>query len=498
VSVHLSVRSEEVRSFTNETFDTNRFAEYLDGFQAPAAIPAIRDFAARLQQLNATRVRIVDRQDLSERIHNTVLRVVPQLETELNNLTIPLSSEKRLVYQLADELLAAATSSYRILLKEQSRRLFGLASSGRALIPVQRMMILLSRRIFLAYRVYAAAPKGSWHELHELYEFAVRRGLANRAINESSVSPAVLYKRTLLVAFSGPSRLASDDFEFVFELIDRHADCATFAKPSSALGEGSTFLIQPNRDQAGELVSKDRLDAIQATDLMFSVGNVAKALLGEGSTGKSLPADDRAMARDVKLRAIIEMLIRQWSTGPVRQRSRLKTQAEVGIAVGLDKVWAHLNRKNPIDAGGGRWNVTNESSRGFALMHVSGVIDAVRIGEIVGIFSPATPGCHICVVRWILSNHAEHVEIGLEELTAAARPAMVRTMNDRTLGEPALLFSDAHATPDNPIVLTGIKQHIDEACELSIGELNAKLTLRPGRVVQRLATTQLVQFNSVP
>lgn len=121
----------------------------------------------------------------------------------------------------------------------------------------------------------------------------------------------------------------------------------------------------------------------------------------------------------------------------------------------------------------------------------------MRIGKIVGIFSPATPGCHICVIRWALSNHAEHVEIGLEELSAAARPAMVRTLSDRAPGEPALLFSDAHASQDNPIVLTGVRRPLDEACELSIGELNAKLTLSPGRIVQRLATTQLVQFSLV-
>ncbi len=143
------------------------------------------------------------------------------------------------------------------------------------------------------------------------------------------------------------------------------------------------------------------------------------------------------------------------------------------------------------------WNVANESSRGFALTYVSGAIDAVKIGEIVGIFSHATPGCHVCVIRWILSNGAGEIEIGLEELTAAARPAMVRTLSDRALGEPALLFSDAHGAQDHPIVLTGIRQQLDEACELSIGELNARLTLSPGRIVQRMATTQLVQFSSV-
>ena len=207
MSVHLSMRPEEAQSFTNESFDTHRFAEFLDALQAPATIPAIRDLANRIQHLNTMRVRIVDRQDLSDRVHNAVLRVLPQLEADLNHLHIPLLSEKRSLYNLADELLAAAASSYQCLLKEQSRRLFGLASSGRALVPVQRIMMLLSRRICLAYRIYAPPPKGTWHALHELYQFAARRGLADRVTSETFISPAVLYKRALLAAFAGTSRL---------------------------------------------------------------------------------------------------------------------------------------------------------------------------------------------------------------------------------------------------------------------------------------------------
>lgn len=332
--VHISIRPEAAPSFASETFDAHQFGEHLDALRAPPTISAIHDLAARIQHFNTLRVRIVDRQELSERIHNAVIPLVSQLEADLNDLTIPLSSEKRLLYNLADELLAAA-ASYQCLFKEQSRRLFGLASSGRALVPVQRLMIPQSRRIDLVYRVYATSPKGCWLALHEPHQFAVRRGLANRVVKESFIAPAVLYKRALLAAFAGPSRLTSEDREIVMALIDRHADRAGIAAPSPTLGEGSLFLIKPNRDQAGELLSKERLDTVQPKDLVLSVAAVEKTLLNEGATCKPMRAGDGSPAHDLKLRSNVEMLARQWRTGPIRQRNRLKTQAEVGIAVGL-------------------------------------------------------------------------------------------------------------------------------------------------------------------
>ena len=97
--------------------------------------------------------------------------------------SLPLPPEARAAAKVADDLIAQLAASYKALLVEQSRRLFGFASSGRALLPIQRRCCLLGQRLVLGYRIYATPPKGVWSELHELYQFAARRGLSQRELD---------------------------------------------------------------------------------------------------------------------------------------------------------------------------------------------------------------------------------------------------------------------------------------------------------------------------
>ncbi|MFN0299721.1 MAG: hypothetical protein ACKVQU_05115 [Burkholderiales bacterium] len=498
--IHLSLRPIEPNSPEIEQFDPQRFAECIGNVETQFGITPSRELLSRIHSLNGTRVRIALRQDLNERVHDLLKGTVPHLEAQLFNLNVPLSPEKRALFNLADDLLAALITSYKIQLKDQSRRLFGLASSGRAVLPVQRMMSLISRRICLSYRAYSSAPKGAWHELHDLHNFATRRGVAARVLNESSQSPASIYKRALLLAFSDPLRFTSDDLEFALELIDRHADRAEFT-PAKAAGEiEPAFLIKPHRDQAGSAYSSSQAVNLHPSDFLLNVGEVAKALL-QGATEGRVDAQDLNSPASIgrsRRDAIVALLARQWAAAaaPSRQLNRLKTQAHVGIQIGLSEIWAFLNKTTGVENSSARWLVTNESPRGFALTHASGPVAQVRVGEVVGVFAPNNPGCHICVVRWTLSDNPAHIEIGLQEIAPSARAANVRRMTTESPAEPALLLTDASASQNDPIVVTSVTK-LDSMCELTVGELDAKVRLQPNRIVERMATTQLVQFSSV-
>src|SRR5690606_25580026 len=127
---------------------------------------------------------------------------------------------------LADELLAEFAYSYKLLLVEQARRLFGLASSGRAQIPVVRAMQLLAERVRLSYRMYASVPKGLWLELHTLYLFALKRGFAHRSAIGRHLTPMGIYTRTLLVAFTEPLKLMQGDLARIDRWLARYGNRA--------------------------------------------------------------------------------------------------------------------------------------------------------------------------------------------------------------------------------------------------------------------------------
>ncbi len=486
MSVHLSIQPTGSVAPPLEAFDAQRFAEYVESLQTPTDIASVHDLLLGLHALNGTRIRILIRQDLSDDIHRKLLRIISQLEAELFNPSVPLSPEKRAYFILADDLLAALSTSYTILLSAKSRRLFGLAASGRALVPVQRLMSIASRRIALAYRCYTSPPKGVWLELHELHQFATRRGLATRIPHDSTISPTSVYKRALLLAFIGPQRLTSDELQLATELIDRHADLAALHPIRSEFDDSPAFLVKPYRDQSGDTHLRDKSIRIETKDFLFDIGKVAKALLAESppdATGHPGRED------------IATLLTRHWSASPSRQLNRLKTQAQVGIRVGLNDIWAHLNGTSAEGNAQSSWLVTNENPRGFALTHFSGPISPLKMGDLIGLFSPLNRSCHICVVRWMLSNTPAHIEIGLEELASSARPAVVRAVEDGSTGTPALLMREANATQDDPVLVIS-SCRLESQYEMSIGDLDTKLRLRPVRILEQMASTQRIQFQS--
>ena len=71
------------------------------------------------------------------------------------------------------------------------------------------------------------------------------------------------------------------------------------------------------------------------------------------------------------------------------------------------------------------WMVTNESPDGYALMHISGHTDHLKVGDIialqaVGEHAETPPAWHICIIRWAISENPEHIELGLQVLAPRA------------------------------------------------------------------------------
>lgn len=458
-----------------------------------------RMLADQLAALNAQRFRTTLRQDLNEVFYQAAMRVLPQLERSLADASLPLSNEVRNNARIAEDLVTELTTGYKLLLVEQSRRLFGFASSGRALLPVLRSMSLLARRVELAYRVYATVPKGAWSELHELFQFATRRALANRCVDNGLLTPTSVYTRALLLAFADPLHLMPGDLDVVIAFLDRHGDRATLGPANDRRSGQGLFVIKPQRDLPGYAVSKRHHPVPQSHDIVLGTLPLAELLLdrlaklanGESPIALELPeANDPARLRD-----ILGRLVKHWGAVPNRKFNRLRTHARVEISVGIDDIWAFLDGQTP--GASGEWMVTNESPRGFALAHVSGAMTPLRVGEVVGLRARDARTCHVCVVRWVLSDNPEHLELGLEELAPTARPAQVRKLRsaDKTT-HAALLLPEVPGQNRAPSIITPLMA-LDSTCELCIGELQAKLRVRPSRVIERTASVQLLQFNSV-
>jgi len=456
---------------------------------------------AQMTGLNRARVRVTLRQDATEQIYARAVDVLPALHGALASGTLPLSDDSRSAAGVAEGLVTELAYSYKQLLVEQSRRLFGLAASGRAMLPVIRAMQLLSRRLALGYRMYATNPKGVWLELHELYQFALRRGLANRSLPDEPDTPVRVYRDALLVAFAEPLKLMQGDLDRVTAWLARFGSLATLGSAGQSRGGQGVFLIKPQRDVPGYALAKRHHPMPQGHDLMLSTLPLADALLdqlarvaaGESARSLGLPDD----ADDAAFRDLLGRLVKHWGAVPNRRFTRLRTHARVEVSIGIRGIWDFLHQKPPASKSG-EWMVTNESPRGFALLHVGGPIEPVRVGEVVGLRTRDSRTCHVCVVRWVLSDSPEHLELGLEELAPTARAVSLRSAHTPRPDEsqPVLLLPEVPALNQAPAILAPLFP-LDSTCELNLGDLQSRLRVRATRLLERTVSVQVVQFSAV-
>ncbi|MGB8435713.1 MAG: hypothetical protein WCE38_15770 [Burkholderiales bacterium] len=460
-----------------------------------------RQILARLTEMNRSRVRVTLRQDISEKIRVQVLALLPGLDSSLGSGTLPLSSSSRSAAGIVEDLVTELAYSYKLLLVEQARRLFGLASSGRAVLPVVRSMQLLARRLTLGYRVYATNAKGVWLELHELYQFALRRGLANRSLPDEIDTPLSVYRDALLIAFAEPLKLMQGDLDRVAVWLTRFGSLASITSAGQTRAGQGVFLLKPPRDVPGYALAKRHHPVPHGHDLLLNTLPAAEALLdqlaklaaGEDPATLGLPPE----STDAAFRDLMGRLVKHWGAVPNRRFTRLRTHARVEISVGIRGIWDFLNRQ-PNAARAGEWMVTNESPRGFALLHVGGAIEQIRVGEVIGLRTRDSQTCHVCVVRWVLSDNPEHLELGLEELAPTARPVTLRTtgMPQPQVSQPVLLLPEVPSLNQAPAILAPLFP-LDASCELNLGELQSRLRVRATRLLERTVSIQIVQFSAV-
>jgi hypothetical protein len=349
--------------------------------------------------------------------------------------------------------------------------------------------------------MYATNPKSVWLELHELYQFALRRGLAQRALEDGGDTPLSVYRSALLVAFSEPLKLMQGDLDRVLAWLEKFGHLAAIGPAGQQKTGQGLFLIKSQRDVPGYALSKRHHPLPQGHDLLLNTLPLAETLLdqmarlaaGEAPETLGLASD----AADPAFRDLMARLVKHWGAVPNRRFTRLRTHARVEICVGIRGIWEFLNSRGATRAPTGEWMVTNESPRGFALMHVKGAMEPIRVGEVIGLRTRDSQTCHICVVRWVLSDNPEHLELGLEELAPTARAVSIRkTRGAAQDAEHVLLLPEVPSLNQAPAILAPLFP-LDSTCELSLGDLQSKLRVRATRLLERTVSVQLVQFSAV-
>lgn len=384
----------------------------------------------QLIRLRDTPLPISHRIKLLDLLHAHGERIVMAELPELQAISLPVSRKTRQRMRILIDLLETLTQEYFNSLAE----LFDPAGNSALRAPhasLLRALQGIAWQIRINHLLASPTRIGLWQQLHAAYRTARRLGLENFPGPRGGAGVQRAYTDILLAAIAQPASFSASELEFISQFIESSPVQIDLSNTPPADSE-STFWIDPDSDLPAHALVR-RAPADGCSVLYFSCAAMAaeaQRIHGEllrGSTPETLGLPAFAASRSG--RAVLRRLASLWGQPAKRRFTRRRQSYRANLCLGLNNLW-HLLKNPEQPPGLSEWMVTNESPDGYALMHVYGSTDDLRIGEVVALQAiresdGQTGPWHVCIVRWAISENPEHVEIGLQQIAARAFAAEV-------------------------------------------------------------------------
>jgi len=198
--------------------------KWLDTLPVGNAPEAARCLVQQLSAINRTSLGAPYRVELAELFCSKLEAILPALEAELAQATLPLTGKRRAIATVADEALAELTYAYMSALASLSASLIPFGVRRRLQRPVLQAMRALARRLTVGYRVYAPRPATAWQDLHLLHRLASKHGIAETPIAGSAETPSSVYRNALLLAFAQPHKLMHGEVDRILAYLAAFGD----------------------------------------------------------------------------------------------------------------------------------------------------------------------------------------------------------------------------------------------------------------------------------
>lgn len=477
--------------------DMQAIHEWLAAPQPAQAAEQLAPLHVHLAALRELRIDAAQHETLLELLGERIRHVVERLMPDLVGVTLPLSRRTRhTVRSLQGILLTFA---------EEHLRLLGAPpSAGRNLSPERiawRALDALGKHLQIGNYVAAPYAPGIWKLVHRIYRSADADGHAEAHLPEAGGTIADTYLQICLLACAQPASFTSREIALVAEYIRRFSSRAAFLSSNDAKDAEGMFWIDPDRDAPP--VSASRRPAPDgairfACERLAQLAEEQVEALGAGASITDLDLPEAALSPAGH--GVLRRLAHHWGHPGKRRFPRRRQNYPAQLCIGLSA----LNRlfgKNAADGETTDWLVTNESPDGYALMHSAGKTGRLAAGEIVAVRTEYHADWQTCIVRWVLSENPEHLELGLQILSRSALPATVVVPGEREGGErrralflPALPPIRTHETLAVPV---GTTQAGERQMVLLVERDNLEIRrIRPTHVEEQTASIEVIAFET--
>ena len=466
----------------------------------PVANPqeALRYLIEQLEAMNHSGLGWRLQTDLAELFRQHIETLLPAVEADLSEATLPLTARRRAAAKTADEALAGLTRAYKSVLVALSRKTIPFRLRQLLLAPLIQSLRALARRVAISHRIYAPHPRGIWQEMHLLFRFGMRHGIADTELPGTSLTASAVYRQALLLAFAQPPKLMQWDVERLIAYLARFGELAVLESHDRDAEMPGVFVIRSGGDLPGRALGDSRLEAVRSDDLILNCQPLIETLVAQlDNLDSGIQPDELGLptsAGGTVSRDLLRQLVQRLRNIPSLQFSRLRTHSRVELLVGLRDIWNYLvgDRSATVPREGRRgWIAANESAGGFSLMHFSGSCEPIRVGEVVGVRS--AEACHICVVRWVQSENPEHLELGLQKIAPTATPVSVAHADMRT-AVPALLLPEIPALQKAAAILAPCGR-MDVESDYRLDHRGLRWPVRTTQLLEQTLSMQMFRFS---
>ena len=436
------------------------------------SVEAARRMSAHLTALNRAKIDADVRVQILEVYRPFALVVLEELDALYSKAVLPLGPKAREALTLARAITFDLASGYRIAIAEKSGKLLAFGAKKQLPSLVARAMEYLGIELLASYKSYSPVPSAIWSEMHQLYLFAEKQGIAAEPGDaESKATAADLYCEALLLSLTDPYRLVPGEADVILAQLRPMRGLVTLGQTRPATRPGGHFLVpcdtdkppkpmlSANDDAGGPnwrlLDTNAAVDKLRARKNAHETGNVS-ATLSKSMTPESL--------------ALMGRLATLWGDPPKRAHRRDPMETTVAVCVGLKAVGHFVSAqpdRDPTAEGEmiragitiplaavpddetskafpvHEWDVVNHSAGGVKLRRASESLNPVVVGDVVGIKFINRASWTVGAVRWITQFEEGGMEFGVQFLANVARSVWVQPTNSANpQAKPGLLLTD--------------------------------------------------------
>ena len=442
-----------------------------------------RQVFGALTQFNRVELADGHRIRVAERFCAAVDYLAQNLQRHFLDTAFPLAEKAEQVAALVRELDAALAVSYKIVIERILGGIHEADDQRHLAIALNRATQFLGRSLFRAVLVYQPWPANVWRELHAIFAFASKHGLASQPVRErlgdgESPAPTLdeLYRQAIVLAAAEPQRMRQREIVTVFENGLRWGKTLVIGGPEDTEVRPTHRLIDLSADKEPLLVER-LADPAKARFLLVDLGPLAEALRSE--IEKSSGDAPQQASRQLVV-AMLRRLSEGWAQPAKRRFSRTRLVFELRVLVGLGAIHGELAARtrtpqkprhepppslsqesvayalaplgldllsNDPDVAGPKeqpiaWKgeeraapaaapsasvtvrTSNESAGGYCIEWYAHNAPRIRVGEVLGIQSVHEDmQFSIGLIRWIQYASRDSLRVGVELIAPQCRAA---------------------------------------------------------------------------